>query len=194
MYSLDFNFGWHRIQVWVLVVQESILIHCALSFSNRSKVLQRSWSTLGTISLWHSCNPLDSWTSVSQVPSWALLQRCPCFRAFGLLSLTVCYPPLQAVLRCPGPTVDLRVMWQVLAAACCLHPAKALFQLRVATTGGAWGREWEGGSVWKERKMWRSGQPICKATCGLLGLHLLFGAVLLDLWPVTDRIRCAAEL
>lgn len=40
---------------------------------------------------------------------------------------------------------------------------------------GSLGREWEGGSVWKEGKMWRSGQPIWKATCGLLGLHLLLG-------------------
>ena len=69
--------------------------------------------------------------------------------------------------------MELRVMWQILAAACCLHPAKALFQLRVATTLGAW-RESKRGAVCERReKCGRSGQPMWKATCGLLGLHLL---------------------
>lgn len=34
----------------------------------------------------------------------------------------------------PRPTVDLRVTWQVLAAAGCLHPAKASYELRAATS------------------------------------------------------------
>lgn len=89
----------------------------------------------------------------SQFPRWTLLllQRRPSFPVFGLVSLSLSYPPSQPVFRCPRPTVELRVMWQVLATACCLHPAKALFQLRVATTLGAWGEESEKGAVCERR-------------------------------------------
>lgn len=87
-----------------------------------------------------------------------------------LPSLTAC---IQVPL--PRPSVELRVMWQVLAAACCLHPAKALLQLRVTTTLGAWEESERGAVCEKREKMWRSGQPIWKATCSLLGLNLLLG-------------------
>lgn len=129
---------------------------------------------------------------MSQVPrrTLSLQQRLPCFPVFGVVSLWLCYSPSQAVFRCPRPTVELRVMWQVLAAACCHNPAKALFQLRVTNTLRSWG-ESERGAVCERRENVEIWAANLEGHLRLTGITSTFGVVLLDLWPMAEGVRCA---
>lgn len=114
-----------------------------LFLKNRSKVSPSSCNTFNPNHGWQT-QLRSTWLNRKnyfQLSSWTLLpqQRCPSSPAFDLVSLAL-LPPLTACIQVPAPrpTVELRVMWQVLAAACCLPSTKALFQLRLTTTLGAW--------------------------------------------------------
>lgn len=174
MYLLCFPFCWQGIQVWVLIVVQSILIHSA-SFSNGSKVLQLERLKLQSLET-HSCDPLEVSPRKSQ------LGLCCCCRGFSFspcvwFSLThTLLPSLTACIQVPSSHCGAES--NVTGPGCSVLPPPS--KGPVSAEGnhhctGSLGREREGGSVWKEGKMWRSGQPIWEATCSLLGLHLLLG-------------------
>ena len=69
VYLLYFHFGWRRIQVWILVVQKSILIHCCL-FQADPKFYKGELFFSTTSDGTRLRSPCDSGgKSVSQVPT-----------------------------------------------------------------------------------------------------------------------------
>lgn len=171
IFLLFLHFWRHRTQVWVVIVQRIRFIHCDFSFSNGSKVCEVNQDTYNQFLLW------STWFKRGKVSPGPRMQQLRLLLPQRLAPVSAthsCSPWLGCVqVPWPRPAVELRVMWQVLAAACCPHPAKARIQ---PTATSSLEREGEGGTEGTKRETQRRGQPIWEAACCLLGLNPLFGS------------------
>lgn len=184
LYSLGFSFGCHRLQLWIFIVQQNILIHCVCFFLKRKLIQSVLAHSLAT----HSCSPLGSRGKVVfEVPGWTELQASlsPCVWS------TLTHAQLLFPQPYSGALVPLWSQSNVTSPGCCVPPppCKGPISAEGYHHTGNLGRKVREGQCVKGGKNVEILAANLEGHLQLTGITSAFGVVLLDLWQVAKVVR-----